>query len=102
MSTYEGYRQDAINAHDEFLTEEKRIKDDDNPIMTDEVKAYELEKLQREYTEKAQEIQREYDEYITKAQDEARVKAARATINVSHNDEMTAKQVKNRDRKSGV
>ncbi len=96
MSMYKGYRQDAINAHDEFLAEEQRIKEDDNPIMTDEVKAYELDKLRQQYVEQAQEIQKEYDEYVTKAKEEARVKAARATVSVSHQDEMTAKQVKNR------
>lgn len=96
MSTYESYRQRAKDINDEFIEAERKVKDDDNPLMTDEVKAYGLDKLRKEFEEQSKELQAEYNEYADNAIEQARTRAAQATVKVTKQDEQTAKQVRDR------
>lgn len=88
----ERYEKAASDIYDEYTAKVKQIKESDNPIYTDEVKAYELERLKKEYEEKSQEIEAEYLAYREKAIQDAKVKAARATVKVSDADKLTAEQ----------
>lgn len=88
----ERYEKAAADIYDEYIAKVKQIKQSDNPIYTDEVKAYELERLKKEYEEKSAEIEAEYLAYRDKAIEEAKVRAARATVKITEADKLTAEQ----------
>lgn len=88
----ENFEKQASDVYDEYIAKVEQIKTSDNPIYTDEVKAYELERLKKEYEEKSQEIEAEYLAYRDKAIEDAKVRAAQATINVTDKDRLTAEQ----------
>lgn len=92
----ERYEKAAADIYDEYRAKVKQIKQSDNPMFTEEVKAYELERLKKEYEQKSQEIEAEYQEYRKKAIEDAKIRAARAVIKVSEADKLVAEQFANR------
>lgn len=92
----ERLEKQASDIYDEYMAKVKQIKTSDNPIYNDAVKAYELERLKKEYEEKSQEIEEEYQEYRKKAIEDAKVRAARAVVKVTEADKLTAEQFANR------
>lgn len=92
----ENFEKQASDVYDEYIAKVEQIKASDNPIYTDEVKAYELERLKKEYEEKSQEIEAEYLAYRDKAIEDAKVRAARAVVKVTEADKLVAEQFANR------
>lgn len=88
----ERFEKQASDIHDEYMTKVKQIKQSDNPIYTEEVKKYELARLKEEYEQKSAEIEEEYQKYRKQAIQEAKIRAAQATINVTDKDRLTAEQ----------
>jgi len=75
-----------------YKKEVERVRNSDNPLMTDDVKRYELAKLEKEMREKSEQVEQEWNEYRAQQQAEAKTRAARATVKVSENDKLTAEQ----------
>lgn len=92
----ERLEKQASDIYDEYMAKVKQIKQSNNPIYNDAVKAYELERLKKEYEEKSAAIEAEYQEYRKKALEEAKIKAARAVVKVTEDDKLTAEQFANR------
>lgn len=92
----ERYEKAAADIYDEYMAKVKQIKQSDNPIYTDEVKAYELARLKEEYEQKSAEIEEEYQKYRKQAIEDAKVKAARAVVKITEADKLTAEQFANR------
>ncbi len=92
----EEFEKAASDVYDEYIAKMKQIKQSNNPIYTDEVKAYELARLKQEYEQKSAAIEAEYQEYRKKAIEDAKVRAARATVKITEADKLTAKRFANR------
>lgn len=96
LQELENFEKQASDVYDEYVTKVKQIKQSDNPIYSDEVKSYELARLKQEYEEKSAAIEAEYLAYREKAIEEAKVRAARAVVEVTEADKLTAEQFANR------
>lgn len=92
----ERLEKQASDIYDEYMAKVKQIKQSNNPIYTEEVKAYELERLKKEYEQKSQEIEAEYQKYREKAIEEAKIRAAQARMKITKEDRAVAEQFKNR------
>lgn len=88
----EKYEKQASDIYDAYQKEVERIKNSDNPIFTEEVKEYELNRLKEEYERKSAEVEQQYIEYRNKALQDAKVKAAQATVKVTDADKQVAEQ----------
>ena len=88
----EKYEKQANDLYETYQKQVNHIKKSDNPIYTEEVREYELNRLKEEYEQKSAEVEQEYAAYRAKQQEEARKLAAQATINVSDKDRLTAEQ----------
>ncbi|MFD2654491.1 hypothetical protein [Gracilibacillus thailandensis] len=93
---YDKYRNQAQALHSDYKKKKAKIDAETNPLYTDEVKRYELEKAYAEYEQQAQALQTEWDEKREQMQAEAYAKSARAKIHVAPADKETAEQVANR------
>lgn len=86
------YEREASEIHDTFKKKKEDIKNSENPLFTEDVKKYEIEKLEAEYREKSKEVEEKYLEYRNEQIKKARVRAAQATIDVTEADRLTASQ----------
>lgn len=82
----------ADKIHDEFLAARQRILDSDNPAHTDDVKNYEIAKLEEEYRESSDAVDAEYVEWRNQQEADAKKRQARAVVNVSKVDKAVAEQ----------
>lgn len=96
LGEYENFRERAEKITKTFKKAEKKIKESDNPLHTDEYKRYELAKLKDDYIEDSKALEAEYQDYRDKAIEEARQKSAQAKINVTPSDEQIAEQLADR------
>lgn len=88
----ERFEKQANDLYETYRNQVERIKKSDNPIYTEEVREYEMNRLKEEYEQKAEQVEQEYAAYRAKQQEEARKRAVQATINVSDKDRLTAEQ----------
>lgn len=89
----EKYEKQAQDVYNTYQNEVKRIKESDNPLLQDEkVRAYELDKLEQEYRKQSQEIEEKYQAYRKSSIEDAKVKAAQASIKLSDKDKQVAEQ----------
>lgn len=86
------YAREADELHDSFIRRRDNIKDSNNPLYTDEVKQYEIDKLEAEYREKSAEVEEQYTAYRKEQLEKTRVRAAQATIDITDADKLTASQ----------
>lgn len=86
------YEREANEIHDTFKKRKEDIKNSENPLFNEDVKKYEIEKLEAEYREKSKEVEEKYLEYRKEQLEKARVRAAQATIDVTEKDRLTAEQ----------
>lgn len=84
-------KADAI--YDKYTSDVDAIKASDNPLMTDEVKKYEIAKLDEAMRNESAEVEQEYQTYRRAQQDDARKRAATAVIGVSDADRTVADQM---------
>lgn len=97
LGEYEKYKEKAAQIHREYEEQKQRIREAENPLLRHpEVQKYELERIEREYEEKTKQIQAEYELFRKRQIEEARKRAAQATIEVTDQDRLTAEQFKNR------
>ncbi|MTW85086.1 hypothetical protein F3157_05365 [Virgibacillus dakarensis] len=94
--SYSDYRQKAQQLTSNYDKTVARIKKNDSPLWTSEVKDYELKKAWDEYEAETKAIQAEWEQERAQMQADAKAKAARATIRVSESDRQTAEQMANR------
>lgn len=92
LTELDNYEKQASDIYDTYQKEVERIKNSDNPIFTGEVKEYELNRLKEDYEQKSAEVEQQYIDYRNKALQDAKVKAAQATVKVSDADKLTAEQ----------
>lgn len=88
----ERFEQKASDLYKTYQSQVDRIKKSDNPIYTEEIREYELNRLKEEYEKQAEEVEREYAEYRATRREEARKQAAQATIKVTDDDRLVADQ----------
>lgn len=89
--------QKAEEVFEAYRTAVEGVKNSDNPLLQDEkVRAYELNKIEKEYRQKSAEIEAKWKEYRARRIEEAKERAARAVVNVTEKDKATAEQFKNR------
>ena len=89
----DSYEKQARDIYDSYKKEVERIKTSDNPLLQDEkVRKYELDRLEKEYREQSVAVEEAYQEYRKQALEDAKVRAAQATIDVSDKDKQTAEQ----------
>lgn len=96
LGEYGPFRKQAQRLTDSFKKAEEKVKESDNPLHTDEYKAYELDKLKQQYVNDSLALESEYQEYRDKAIEEARTKSAQASITVTGADKQVAEQLANR------
>lgn len=86
------FEQAADEIYETFRKQSESIKANPSPIYTEEVKKYELAKLEAEYRAKSAQVEEEYNAYRKERQEKARIQAAQATVNVTEKDRLTAEQ----------
>src|SRR5690625_1668845 len=92
LPKYDELQGKADDLHAIYKKEIEEIKNSDNPLMTADVKAFEVNKLEKQFQEESEAIEAEYMEWRSKQVDEAKVKAATAVVKVSENDRTVASQ----------
>lgn len=99
LPVLERLEQKANELHEKYKSDVRQIKESDNPLLQDEkVQAYELDKLEKEYREQSAAVEAEYIAWRDKQIEEAKVRAAQATINITDKDRLTAEQFATRAR----
>lgn len=89
----EKYEREAKQVHESYKKQVERIKESPNPLLQDEkVQKYELDRLEQEYRAQSQEIEEAYQEYRKKALEDAKVRAAQASVKLTNKDQQTAEQ----------
>ncbi|WHX27446.1 hypothetical protein QNH47_06210 [Virgibacillus halodenitrificans] len=96
LGDYGEYRKKAQAVHSDYKRAERKIKQSDNPLHTDEYKRYELDKAYQDYEQQTKALQAEWEQKRKEMQADARRKAARATVHISESDNQTAEQVASR------
>lgn len=90
LEQFERKARDIYNSYESAV---KRVKESDNPLLQDEkVRKYELDRLEKEYRAKSQEIEEEYQAYRKQALEDAKVRAAQASVKLTSKDKQTAEQ----------
>ncbi|MFC4387743.1 hypothetical protein ACFOZ1_07935 [Gracilibacillus marinus] len=93
---YDQYRQQAKKLHSDYKKTKAKIEASDNPMYTEDVKKYELDKAYKEYEQATQQLQADWTQKRQEMQAEAYRKAAKATVPVTQSDKEMAEQVANR------
>lgn len=89
----EKYEREAKQVYESYKKQVERIKQSDNPLLQDEkVRAYELDRLEQEYLKQSQEIEGAYQAYRKQALEDAKVRAAQASVKLTEKDKQTAEQ----------
>lgn len=89
----DNFEKQAEEVYNSYKSAVKRVKESDNPLLQDEkVRKYELDRLEKEYRAKSQEIEEAYQTYREQALEEAKVRAAQASVKLSDKDKLTAEQ----------
>src|SRR5699024_9559282 len=83
----------ANRLHNEYEAKVARIKENDNPLYTDEVKEYEIQKLRDEYEQATTDLADSYSQWRATQVEEAKQKAARSFVKVSEKDKQLAEQL---------
>lgn len=96
LSIFDINRDRAKELHADFKQGEQALKDEDNPLFTPDVKAYELDKLKQKYESDSQAIQSEHEAYINETIETTKTKAAQSVTSVSEQDKEVSSQALNR------
>lgn len=89
----ESYEKQARDIYDSYESAVKRVKESDNPLLQDEkVRKYELDRLEQEYRKQSQEVEENYQAYRKQALEEAKIRAAQASVKLTNKDKQTAEQ----------
>lgn len=96
LNDYDTLENQAKDAYNQYKKTERKIKQSDDPRMTEEVKQYELDNAYAELQQQTEALQKQWNEKRQELQAEARRKAARATVSVSQADKQMAEQLANR------
>lgn len=89
--------QEANELYEKHQADVQRIKESDNPLLQDaKVQEYELNKLEEPYRTKSAEIEEKYTQWRAQEIEDARTRAAQATIEVKDSDRTVAEQFKDR------
>ena len=87
------FEKKANEIYGKYQRDVDEIRASDNPLMTEQVKKYEINKLEEQMRKQSAEVEREYKEWQAQQQAEARERAAKAVINVGKEDEAVAEQM---------
>lgn len=89
----EQFERKAQEIYETYNKKVEEVKTSDHPLMQDpKVKAYELTRLEEEYRAKSQEIEEAYQAYRRQALEDAKVRAAQASVKLTNKDKQTAEQ----------
>src|SRR5699024_4789626 len=87
------FEKKANEIYEKYQRDVEEIKSSDNPLMTNHVKNYEINKLEEQMRKQSAEVERKYKEWQAQQQADARERAAKAVINVGKDDEAVAEQM---------
>src|SRR5699024_995120 len=93
MPKLDEYKTKANRLHAEYEAKVASIKESDNPLYTDEVKKYEIQKLHDEYEQATADLANNYSQWRATQIEEAKQKAARSFVKVSDKDKQLAEQL---------
>lgn len=89
----EQFESKAREIHANYKKKVEEVKTSEHPLMQDEkVRKYELDRLEKEYRKQSQEIEEAYQAYRKQALEEAKVRAAQASVKLTSKDKQTAEQ----------
>src|SRR5699024_1907598 len=86
------FERKASELHAEYKKQVERINATDDPRMTDEVKSWEIGKLDETYDAETAQLAQDYAQWRQAQQEDAKKRAARAVVNVTKDDEQVASQ----------
>lgn len=86
----------AKQLHRDYTNKVARIKENEHPAATEEIKAYELEQARDEYEQTTAELANDYSTWRATQVEEAKQKAARSFVKVSEKDKQLAEQLASR------
>lgn len=87
------FKKKADDIHETYKKQVERIKQSDNPLLQDEkVQKYELDRLEQEYRKQSAEVEEAYQEYRKKSLEDAKIRAAQASVRLTEKDRLTAEQ----------
>lgn len=86
------FETEASRLHAEYKRDVEAIKSNDDPRVTEEVVAWELDKLKKKYDADAKQLDADYQAFRKSEQQAAKEAAAKAVVKVSKNDEQVASQ----------
>lgn len=93
MPMLEQYEKQALDIYNKYQADVERVKNAENPIMQDiKVQKYELDRLEKEYRKQSAEIEEQYKEYRKQAIEDAKVRAAQASVKLTDKDKQVAEQ----------
>src|SRR5699024_2790290 len=87
------FEKKANEIYEKYQRDVDEIRSSDNPLMTNHVKNYEINKLEDQMRKQSAEVEREYKKWQAQQQADARKRAAKAVINVGKDDEAVAEQM---------
>src|SRR5699024_12384343 len=87
------YKTTANRLHNEYEAKVARIKENDNPLYTDEVKEYEIQKLRDEYEQATTDLADSYSQWRAEQVETSKEKAARSFVQESEKDKKLAEQI---------
>lgn len=87
------FKKKAQDIYENYNKKVEGVKTSDHPLMQDpKVKAYELTRLEEEYRKQSAEVEEAYQAYRKKALEDAKVRAAQASVKLTEKDKLTAEQ----------
>lgn len=98
LGKYEEFRKKSRQLYNEYKKVERKYKESDNPLHTEDVKQYEIGKAYKEFEKESKALQAEWEQELERMQAGARAKAVRATVDVTPIDKQMAEQFANRAR----
>lgn len=89
----EQYEKKAVDVYNSYKNAVERIKQSENPLLQDEkVQKYELDRLEKEYRKQSAEVEEQYQSYRKSSIEDAKIRAAQATVNLTEKDKEVAEQ----------
>src|SRR5690625_4818793 len=86
------FERKANELHAKYKSDVDAIRNSDDPRITDEVKEWEIGKIDESYEAETAQLEQEYAQWRQAQQADAKKRAARAVVSVTKDDEQVASQ----------
>jgi len=93
LSELDEFQRKSDNIYHQYNKQVAKVRESDNPLLQDEkVRKYELDRLEKEYRKQSQEVEEAYQKYRKQSLEDAKVRAAQASVRLTDKDKLTAEQ----------